>query len=263
MRKRSLVAPVLLTVVLAGVLIPVTAGAQSPPDTIQRAAPGAQVSQPPVRLWSVSIATGGARGRSTQDVEAAMRAGGFDDRTPDFFGPGRDHPYSTGDGGGPLLTIRRRFGKMAHVRAMVSHVDLDETRGFTFGQTLGNWGWIDLRQSVSTYAIMAGINREADGGFWVAGGPALYRVALERTGAFGGPDITANRLGAVAGLGFVLSVRKRFFAELQGQYRLVGSADVGPIDVAGIVGDSIAGTLPRTKVNFSHSVLLIGLGVRL
>lgn len=192
-----------------------------------------------------------------------MRAGGFDDRTPDFIFLGRDHPYSTGGDGGSHLTIRRRFGEMAHVRAVVSHVDLGETHGFTFGQTSGNWGWIDLKQSVSTYAIMAGINREADGGFWVAGGPALYRVALERTGAFGGPDITANRLGAVVGLGCVLPARKRFFAELQGQYRLVGSADAGPIDVAGIVRDSIAGTLPRTKVNFSHGALLIGLGVRL
>jgi hypothetical protein len=257
MRKRSIVAPVLLAIVLAGVLIPVTASAQSPRDTTQRAAPGTQVSQPPVRLWSVSIAAGSAGGRSTHDLEAAMRAGGFDDRTPDFIFTGRDHPYSEGAGGGATLTICRRFGKMAHVRAVVGRSSLGETHGFTLD---GSWGWIDLKQSVSTYAIMAGIN-EADGGFWVAGGPGLYRVTLADD-LSGRPDITADRLGAVVGLGFLLPVRKRFLVELQSQYRLVGSAVVGPIDV-GFVGHPPAGTLPRTRVNFDHGVLLLGLGVRL
>jgi hypothetical protein len=261
MRKRSLVAPVLLAIVLAGVLIPVTTSAQPPPDTTRRTAPGAQVSQPPVRLWSVSIAAGSAIGRSSHDLEAAMRAAGFDDRTPDFLFPGEDHPYSTGVGGEATLTICRRFGKMAHVRAVMGRCNLGETRGFT--SESGDWagGNINLEQSVSTFTIMAGVNREADGGFWVAGGPALYRVALE-DGLSGVTHLTANRLGAVVGLGFVLPVRKRFTVELQSQYRLVGSVDVGPIDV-GYAGHPPAGTLPRTKVHFDHGVLLLGLGVRL
>ncbi len=77
----------------------------------------AQVPQPPVRLWSVSVAYGGGSGKSSQGVEAAMRAGRFDDTSPFrcfFFCAGPTaHPFSTGGDMTVPLTVRRRFGKMA------------------------------------------------------------------------------------------------------------------------------------------------------
>ena len=229
---------------------------------IGQGALSAQVPQPPVGLWSVSVAAGGGSGRSSQGVEAAMRAGGFDDRSPaSFFGPGRNHPFSRGGGLVGLLTVRRRFGKMAHVRAVMGGITLGQTHGYKAGQGFGG-GYVFLKQSVSTYAIMAGINAQHDAGPWVAAGPALHGVALEHMESAGGPAVTANRLGAVVALGVVFPPRKQFFVELQGQYRLVGTVDLGPIDVAR-TGGGTAGTLPRTGVNFNHWVLLLGVGARL
>ena len=39
----------------------------------------AQVPQPPVRLWSVSVAASGGSGKSSHGVEAALQAGGCDE----------------------------------------------------------------------------------------------------------------------------------------------------------------------------------------
>lgn len=223
---------------------------------------GAQVPQPAVRLWSVSVAAGGGWGESSQGVEAAMRAAGFDDAScSGFFSCGRliAHPFSRGAEPTWLLTVRRRFGKVAHLRTAMGRITLGETHGY---KADGFGDFIFLRQRASTYAIMAGINAQDGGGLWVAAGPAFHRVALEHIELPRGPAVTANRLGAVVALGLVLPPRKRFFVELQGQYRLVGTVDLGPIDVASI-GEGIGGTLPRTGVNFNHGVLLLGLGVRL
>ena len=92
----------------------------------------AQVPQPPIRLWSVSVAAGAGIATSSQEgVEAAMRAGGFDDSSPPgFFGSGRVHPFSKLGGLTGLLTVRRRFGEMAHVRAVVGLSVLRETLGY-------------------------------------------------------------------------------------------------------------------------------------
>lgn len=193
-----------------------------------------------------------------------MRAGGFDD--PQCYSPFIfqfscerliAHPHSRGGELVGLLTVHRRFGKMAHVRAVLGGITLGQTDGYKAGG-----GEVFLKQSVSTYAIMAGINAEAGADAWVAAGPALHRVALEHTESAGGPAVTANRLGAVVALGVVFPPRTRFLVELQGQYRLVGTVDLGPIDVASF-GGGTAGTLPRTGVNFNYWVLLLGVGARL
>lgn len=214
----------------------------------------AQTPRPPARLWSVSVAVGTGSGRSFQDVEAAMRAGGFDDRKPPCMGPfcfsdETAYPISLSKQGNPtlLLTVRRRFGRTAHIRALMGSVTLGETLGYDADANAS----VILKQSVTTYAIMGGI--ETDDGPWIAAGPAVYRVALERI---------SLRLGAVLAAGLVLPARKRFFVEFQGQFRLVGTVDLGPINVDGIGGGS-AGTLPRTGVNFNHSVVLLGVGFRL
>ncbi len=158
-----------------------------------------------------------------------------------------------------MLSIRRSIGKMAHIRAVMGSLGLGQTYGYKAGPLFGNY--LFLRQSVSSYAIMAGINPGADGGVWAAAGPALHRVALEHEESQGGPTVTATRLGAVVAMGLVLPARNRIFVDFQGQYRLVGTVGMGPIDVPGTSG-GIVGTVPRTEVNFNHAMLSLGLGVR-
>jgi hypothetical protein len=221
---------------------------------------GAQAPQAARRVWSVSISESFGFGQSSQGVTTAMQAGGFDDRSPDWFGAGRDSPYTLSEKPPTvLLMIRRRMGRIVHLRAMIGRTRLDETAGWKAGPGFGDH--VSLKQSVSSLAIMAGVNTEADGGVWAAVGPALHRVALDHEEFPGGPAVTATRFGAVVAMGFVLPTGKRLFFELQGQYRLVGTVNMGPIDVLGTNG-GIAGTLPRTAVSFSHAILSLGLGAR-
>ena len=225
---------------------------------------GALTAQAPtsrVRVWSVSIAESFGFGSASRGVTTAMQSGGFDDRSPNFFGAaGRDSPYTLSDGPPTILVmIRRRMGRITHIRAVMGRTRLGETTGWKAGPGFGDH--ISLRQSVNSYAIMAEVNTEADGGVWAAVGPALHHVALEHTEFPGGPAVTATRLGAILATGVVLPARRRFFFELQGQYRLVGTVEMGPIDVARSTG-GLAGTLPRTGVNFGHAMFSLGLGVR-
>ncbi len=186
-----------------------------------------------------------------------MRSGGFDD-TSKILGT-IEHPFSTGAGAITLFSVRRRLGEMAHVRAMTGTSDLGETLGYK--ADVGILGThVFISQSVRMYSVLAGMNT-LEGGVWAAVGPAFYQATFQRTDAPGGPDQRSTRIGAAAAGGFAYPTRSRIFGELQGQYHLVGPVALDRTDImSGIGGPS--GTLPATKVNFNHSVALIGVGVR-
>lgn len=218
----------------------------------------AQIPTPPVRRWSVSTSYEIGGGKSNEGVEASMRAGGFADRESCwFFCTGTiANPHSNSGGApGGLLTVRWQFNKLVHFRAIVGRHMLAETFGFKAGGDFGGTN-LDVIQSVATVAILAGIHGRAIGGPWVAVGPALFRVASEIVSRPTSPLSVANRFGAVVAIGLTLPARKRFFVDLQGQYRFVGTTDLGPMDVPN------GGTLPRTPVNFNHLAWGVGLGVR-
>jgi hypothetical protein len=139
---------------------------------------------------------------------------------------------------------------------MVARTVLGETDGY---KSAG--GYLDFRQSVISGAILAGVSRKDERGFYVEGGPSLFRVALEHTEEPGGPTVTAIRLGAIAALGFVVPLDRRYFFDLQGQWCVTAPVTMGPVDVPGSYGSS-RGTLPRTGVNFTHGVLTLGIARR-
>lgn len=190
-----------------------------------------------------------------------MRSGGFDDTSQCFlFCSGTiEHPFSSGAGAITLISVRRRLGQMAHVRAMTGTSDLGTTIGYKADAgTLG--ASVFISQSVRMYSVLAGMNT-SEGGVWAAAGPAFYQATLQRTNGRGGPDQQSTRIGAAAAGGFAYPTRSRIFGELQGQYHLAGPVDLVRTDIKSEIG-GLSGTLPATKVNFNHSVALIGVGLR-
>ena len=222
----------------------------------------AQTPAPPVRRWSLSTSYEIGGGKSNEAVEASMRAGGFADREGcAFFCSGTvANPHSRAGSPGGLLTVRWQFNKMVHFRAVLGRHTLAETFGFS---AAGGFGGTNLavNQSVTTVAILAGIHGRTTGGPWAAMGPAFFHVASEIVSGPNHPRATANRLGAVVVFGVTLPSSKRFFVDLQGQYRFAGTTSLGPMDVPSFQSGN-AGTLPRTPVNFNHLAWGFGLGVR-
>jgi len=221
---------------------------------------GQQEPGSPVRVWSVSVAAGAGIGLSTRGVEAAMKAGGFDDLEGCMFwctSP-KSTPYSDHGGRSMQLTVRRRLGGTTHVRAMVARTVLGETHGY---KETAPGGFLFLKQSVITCAVLAGVGGRDDRGLYIASGPSVFRVALEHTEMPGGPTVAAIRLGAIAALGFVVPLDRRYFLDLQGRCCITGPVKMGPVDVPGSYGSS-RGTLPRTGVNFTHGVLALGIARR-
>jgi hypothetical protein len=222
----------------------------------------AQAKAPSPRLWSMSLVLGAAVAHQvTAGVEGAMVAGGYDDTRSCFlFCEGEiTYPYTRFDGPSLAVTVRRRLKPILDARAMFGFTPLGETFGYNSAPT--SFSSITLRQRVNTYALMLGLRPDSGSGFWIALGPALHGVAMDRTDAVGGPSITSSRLGAVAAIGVEIPTRKGFFVEIQGQYRLVGTVTTPPIDGKWFDG-TIEGTLPSTDVNFNHGMLAIGVGAR-
>ena len=83
------------------------------------------------------------------------------------------------------------------------------------------------------------------------------------TSPFDGTDFAATWFGATVAVGLVHRLNRRFFLETQGQAGLVIPMDIGPVGITCGHGTSPYGTLPRTRMNFSHAAASVGLGVRI
>jgi hypothetical protein len=223
---------------------------------------GADETSPAVRMWSVSLGVGGGIGLASRGVGNLMRAAGFDDLEDCMFwctGKPRPTPRTDQGGRSGQIVVRRRLGPTTQLRAMVSYTTLGETTGYRIGSldTLG--GYLILRQSVSACALQVGVGRRDDLGLYLVGGPSVFRVMLKEPDLPGGPTMTATSVGAIAALGFMfpLGLHPRLFLDAQAQCCLVAPVNMGPTSTP------LVGELPRTRVNFTHGVASIGLGVRL
>jgi len=187
-----------------------------------------------------------------------MREGGFDD--PSCFGSCIPHPFSAKDGAGYVIAVRRLF--RPHIQLSVIHgeVGLGETLGYMENVNSSGLGaYVFLHQAVQTTGVLASLT-STSGAAWIGAGPALHVTRFSRTDASRAPGESDLHVGAVAAAGAGWPTRRRFFLEIQGQYRLVGSGILGPMEVRS--GEEPAGTIPRTRVNLNHALVLLGVGMR-
>jgi len=211
-------------------------------------------AQTPPRRWEISWTVGAGRGGSAPVIAAAMSAAGLNSTIPAgcfIFACTGPIPHPVTYSGGPTGTFAVSYALRDGyaLRVQWATADLGETMGYH-----EPWGYLFLRQSVTTASVLAVINV---GGLHAGAGPALHRPEIARTDAQGG-RWRQTRIGMTFHAGLRLPVRRRVFADVAIQYQLVGSMAAGPFTTS----DSSA-TMPRTLIPFSHHTIKLGLGVRI
>jgi hypothetical protein len=210
------------------------------------------------RRLSVSVTPGATRGGPAPEIEAALRAAGYDGT---FYGCISDlcsgptaHPYSD-QVDDPFeswtLTLRYRHDARLGVALVVAWTPLQQTLGFKSDTPSrpgfeGDYAKID--SEVTVVAALASLG--AADFAWVGVGPSVNLVRLEDQ--LGGRSSKATTFGVVAEAGARWPPRSRVFLELKAQYRWAASAEMSLFEFA-----------PSASVSASHATVAVGLGVRL
>jgi hypothetical protein len=218
---------------------------------------------PSPHAWSVMGGAGVGLGLATSGVSSAMREGGYDDPEPCIWcsGPPRSTPYSRYAGLSWELEAFRPFGDTAWIGGLLARDLLAETHGY---KAASSGGFMFLRQSVIAGAVLLGGGggrvRATEHGFYWGGGPSLLRLGLEHEDSPGGHSVWATTLGAVGEVGWVAIVSGRMFSEVRCRACVVPTVSMGPVPRS--LGGGPEGSLPRTRVNFTHVLLGVSLGRR-
>lgn len=253
-RVRILVSCALLAVAIAGNAQEVGPGATTP-------------AEPPAwNRWFVSLSFAGQSGGPMTDVEAALRAGAFDQTAPRITEGYETHPYTSGgDFAWPVLTVgyhlKPRIGLRLQASPDREFAHVDGYHGPTTRPTPGapaDRADLTVTPSIQTFAALASYERF---GLRVAAGPSLNRTRLDIHGGDETVREQETRLGLVVEVGGEWPRGTRVTAELWGQYNLVPSLDFGPVPVTS--GGRLIATLPASSASFSHFTAGLGIGVRL
>lgn len=224
------------------------------------------------KAWSATVGVGKAVGLSTRGVSDAMRAGGYDDPTCvsggifscDEVGP---TPYSKHAGVSWDLSIRRRMNPTTWLELLAARNNLGRTIGYRDEVPAGE---MYLNQTATSIAFLIGKGREhaglGDGLPWGSLGLALFQVAVNHETP--PHQDTANNVsaivpGAVASIGYSLGPGSgRFIPEVQLRCNLIPPVKLGPVRLP-LAGNDPVGSLPRTTINFTHVVVVLGFGMRI
>ncbi len=220
---------------------------------------GAGPASMPARRWDVTLSLGTTSSGPASDLEAAMRAAGFDDTFPDVYGSGgHATPFSyTGasdEGASWMIAAHYAVSPRYAVGLIVS----DSPIGTTYGLR-APLDSLDIHYSARAVAPTFSV-RLSDA-IYVGVGPAFFMTKAYQYEYYAGAETrySANKVGALVELGASVPVRSRFFATASLQYRYVGNVTIGPFE--SLVADHPA-TLPATSVSFNHLFFSLGVGVR-
>jgi hypothetical protein len=225
--------------------------------------PAASPQPPKVRRFAVSVQTGQPSSGPAQDIEAAMRAVGFTDTSPGFFGPPTDYPFSRigfWEIGRPLaFEVHYAWTPSWSIGFVQSHTPIGETFGYR-----SPLQYLDLQYQVTTTGLVLSNNYRF---VRFGGGPALHKAQI-RKAPTPEPDAAArnpswasdSHLGLIGIAGVRLPTETRVYLDLNFQYRYLGSARVGPFTPT-CCGSPVT-TLPAFEPQFSHWFLAFGPGVR-
>lgn len=217
--------------------------------------------------WAATVSGGVSLGTSTSDIEAAMRAGGLAETDPGgcrvYCSPSKAFPWSQGNGAGFQAMLMRRFATSPlQFRAAASHTHLGTTTGFNLREGLDFGDYLEVQQRVTAIGVLAGVSalREV---VWAAAGPAVYRATLTRIDGGEASDerSVVTRVGGLVALGLDVPLSYPVVLQFQGQYRIIGSPEMGPVREQAVDG-SEGRMMPRAAVTLDHALLLMGLGLR-
>jgi hypothetical protein len=194
------------------------------------------------------------------DIEQAMRAGGFGDTSPAFFGGPTLHPYSSSAFGTIGLPMMLEIDYGVHppwnVGVIVARTPIGATNGFNHASN----EYVSVEYGTSTVgAVVTRTFRS----FKVGAGPALHSTRTRAPlsdGSEGGPWSTYSRFGLIALGGVKTPAQTRVYLDVGFQYRYVGRASYGPF--ASSLFNGRGTVLPALSAQFSHWFIAFGPGVR-
>ncbi len=212
-----------------------------------------------IKKWSVAMYLGWQIGGPGKQIEDAMVTNGFDcyRRGSSWFGgsSGTDHPYTENFIPSWMISVKYYLKSPFSIGIAGGNTNLGSTHGYKI-ETWGNSLYVDYTVfhispvfSYNSYDIVR-----------IGIGPAVYFTkAWESSSHPEGIDVEYKhtKVGFLIDFGFRIPKKSRFFFELNGQYRYVGKAEIGPFNE-----NPYRDELPETTVNYNHVFIGGGFGVR-
>ncbi len=213
---------------------------------------------PKIKNWSVATYVGWTIGCPSKQIEDAMIINGFDDyRSGGWFGgSGTDHPYTEKNIKPSMMISIKYYLKTPFTIGIVGgYTNLGSTHGYKI-EDFGHNLYIDY----SVYNISPIFSYNVYDIVRIGIGPSVYFTkAWESSCHAEGIDVEYKhtKVGFLIDFGFRIPKKSLFFFELNGQYRYVGKAEIGPFDE-----DPYRDPLPKTAVKYNHGFIGVAFGVR-
>ena len=212
---------------------------------------------PKIKKWSVAMYLGWKIGGPGKQIKDAMVTNGFDDHSRGgwFGGSGSDHPYTENFIPSLMISVKYYLKSPFSIGIAGGNTHLGSTHGYKiedFGHSL------DVDYSVFHISPIFSYNSYDIVRIGI--GPAVYFTkAWESSHNLGGIDVEYKhtKVGFIIDFGFRIPKKSRFFFELNGQYRYVGKAEIGPFNE-----NPYRDELPETTVSYNHVFIGGGFGVR-
>ena len=208
------------------------------------------------KYWSFSIILAGRIGGPGEDIEDAMIEAEFNKFSPaSWFGSGKSHPFSKIEKLSLLVSVKRYIKPQYSISIIFGNTYLGTTHGYH-----DQAGYLFIDYSSSCLAPIISINLYDI--LRIGTGPALYFTKAWKTSSSLNEEDESykiTKVGLMFDTGIRIPWRSAFFAEFITQYRKVGQVEIGPFTAERF--NSIA-ELPKTKVNYDHWIIGLGLGFR-
>lgn len=207
--------------------------------------------------WFIAVQFGVGESRAG-GLEEAMRAAGFDDRSPDsFLGPGHAHPQSSDVGLSTSFEIDYSIRKRGGVGLVYDIGFGGSTSGYR-DAPLSDGYFLFVDHHVTAIAPTVHLRF---GNLRGSAGPAWSNVRLTQSEAGGGLSETQSAWGFVALAGASVPATSRVFFDMQVHYHHVGTVTAGPYTSTAVVNRTTA-TLPATNLHLTDWSFAVGPGIR-
>lgn len=210
------------------------------------------------RRWSVTAYLGVGAGAVTKDIEQWMVKWNFDDRSSGgcffiFCIEPRNHPYSYGSSAMLKGNIRYYLTKRYTVGLDYTAIRDISVRGYH-----SRAGSLHLTAQYKSFApiFSAGLYDLVTLGI----GPTFNFVRAENQIEY--EATTAFKLGMVVDFSLKVPQKSLLYLAFNFQYQLMGKVRIGPF-TASQSFQNLSAVLPQSNIDFTHTNLGFGIGVRL
>lgn len=213
-----------------------------------------QPSEKLFKRWSFTLSAGIVWSGPATDVEKAMITSGFNKKNSViFFGSSHGHPHSDKTNAGWIAELTYYIDRVYAVGLNYSSISLPGSKGF---HETARYLFVEHSSHTMAPIFSAGYYDLLRVGI----GPSLYITKAENQS---GGDISEEsdhiKLGFTFDVKLKVPRRSLLYVALHYRFNRVGNTPIGPFEVEFIDNQAI---FPKTTVNYDHSILGFGVGIR-